>query len=233
MEDRSGEDVWGLIEKRGFRPEKRRLVFIVQNFLSEGDMRKALIGVIAAAFMTTPAYAEYKRVPGFKAEEKHTDRGMQIAGNLVKLRSELAKKHVNLKKGATEDTARKTCMAVVEDAKKITAENDIFMIRFVSEKFRKPENAPKDERNWDELTRLQIFEKNREKKELWGAAHINDDDYYIYMRPIFAEKRCLVCHGEEKKRPKFIKDNYQGDRSYGFEEGDLMGAVAVYTWKGF
>lgn len=196
-------------------------------------MKKVVTTLILVLLMISLAYAEYKRVPGYRAEQKHTDRGIQIAGDLVKLRSELAKKHVNLKKVVTEETAKNTCMAVVENARKITAESDIFMIRFVSEKPRGPENAPKEERNWDELTRLQIFEKNREKKELWGAAHIGDEDYYMYMRPIFAEKRCLVCHGEEKKRPKFIKDKYPQDRSYGFKEGDLMGAVAVYTWKGF
>lgn len=196
-------------------------------------MKKVLRGIFVVAFMASFAHAGYNREPGYRVDNKHTDRGVQIANELLRLRKDLAQKHVIPKAKVTEDAAQKICIAVAEGAKKIATENNIFVIRFVSEKYRNPASAPEDSRWRNELKGLETLDRNRNKKEYWTSAKINDEKFYMYMKPIFAEKSCLACHGEAKKRPKFIKQKYPEDRSYGFEVGDFMGAVAVYTLKGF
>ena len=192
-------------------------------------MNKIAMSAFIMVFSASFAYAAYNRAPGYRAKSAHTDRGMQIANQLLNMRKDLAKKYIGPKTVITEEMINKVCPAVEEKAKKIAAENNIFHIRFASEKPRNPANAASEK----EMTGLRTLNKNRQKKEYWTAAKINDELYYLYMKPIFAEKSCLFCHGEAKKRPKFIKQKYPDDRAYGFSVGDLMGAVAVYTWKGW
>lgn len=196
-------------------------------------MKKVSISAIIVMFAASFSYAQYKRTPEYAAKETHTDRGMQIASDLVRERSSLAKKYIRPKSKVTADTAQKICMAVAEEAKKIAKENDIFIIRFVAEKYKNPENVPYGEIDRDEKTGLDMLDKKRQEGEYWSAAKINNESYYIYMKPVFAEKPCLACHGEKEKIPAFIKQKYPEDKSFGFEEGDMMGAVAVYTWKGW
>lgn len=197
-------------------------------------MKKMFVSFFIVIFAVSIVYAAgYNRAPGYRVNSKDTDRGMQIANNLNKLRKDFVSKHIRQNVKVTEDMAKKTCISVVEKGKKTVVDNNIFLVRFVSQKYRNPANKPKYERYWDELTGLETLDKNRKKKEYWTAAKIKGEKYYMYMKPIFAEKPCLMCHGAVELRPKFIKKKYPEDRSYGFEVGDLMGGVAVYTWKGF
>ena len=192
-------------------------------------MKKLLMTFVILLLAATFVHAGLNRHPGYKVKSKHTDRGIQIANQLLKMRKDLTNKYIGSKARAAEEEVDKVCLAVAEKAKKIVGENNIFIVRFASEKFRNPGNAATEK----EMTGLQKLDKNRKKKEDWGAVRINDEAFYLYMKPIFVEKACLDCHGEAKKIPKIIKQKYPDDRSYGFSIGDLMGAVAVYTWKGW
>lgn len=176
---------------------------------------------------------EKKDVAGSnKLSNELTDRGVALAGDLVKMRSTLAK--ANVRKGVVvdENLAKKTCLAVADKAKKYS-EDEGFVIRFISLKPRNPLNAPSGEDADNEKEVLTLFDENRNLKKNWTGVEIEGKQYYRYMLPIFAEKACFSCHGEEKKVPKFIKQRYPADKSFNFQDGDLIGAVAVYTWKGF
>lgn len=183
--------------------------------------------------MVSAANAQTKQKWG--ATEKDTDRMTEAAVDLVKERSRLAKTYIKPNSPVNEETAKKICIAVSEKARKFVEDHktedgvSIYEVKFVSEKFRNPSNVPDD----DERKYMKLFNESREKVDNWDSAYIGDRYYYRYMLPIFAEKPCLACHGEKKKLPGFVGKMYTDDRSYGFKEGDLMGAVAVFTWKGF
>lgn len=156
-----------------------------------------------------------------------------MAKTLITLRGKLAKDNLKPKAVITEETVKKVCIAVAVRAKEFVEKNkagekNIYILKFVSERPRNPANAADD----DEKRVLRLFEES-EKRENWHGVDIDDNQYYRYMKPIYAEKPCLSCHGDRKKIPAFIKKTYTDDSSYDFKEGDLMGAVAVFTWKGF
>lgn len=160
-----------------------------------------------------------------------TDRGIAVAKELVDMRKRLARTYVKPKAAINEETAKKVCIAVADRGKEIEKDEG-YIIRFVSIKPRNPANAPSGEDAEDVKGVLRHLDEKRGQADDWGGPWIDGKSYYRYMRPIFAEKPCLSCHGDEKKVPKFIKKMYPDDKSFGFKEGDLMGGVAVYTWKG-
>ncbi len=54
---------------------------------------------------------------------------------------------------------------------------------------------------------------------------------FRYMRPIFVQGMCVVCHGERTEMKNLIatvlQDRYPADRATGYRPGDLRGAVSV------
>lgn len=51
----------------------------------------------------------------------------------------------------------------------------------------------------------------------------------VVRERITVDRACLACHGAKEERPAFVKENYPGDRAYGFEVGDLRGAYSVFV----
>jgi hypothetical protein len=51
------------------------------------------------------------------------------------------------------------------------------------------------------------------------------------MKPIYAEKACLNCHGEKNKiKPairQFLERKYPGDEAFGYKEGDISGGISI------
>lgn len=50
-----------------------------------------------------------------------------------------------------------------------------------------------------------------------------------YLQRITVQENCLFCHGQNEKRPQFIKDKYVNDKAYGFKAGDLRGVYSVFV----
>ncbi len=194
-------------------------------------MRKVLMTALIL-ITATAVWAQQK----FMVSGKETDKGVAMAEELIKMRSRLAATYVKQKGIVNEDTSKKICIAVAEKAKSLALEETekrgvegLYIIKFVSERSRNPANVADE----DEMQALRHLDERRNKKEDWTEADIDDKKYYRYMKPIFAERPCLLCHGDKKKIPEFIKRGYPGDKSFGFKEGDFMGGVVVFTWKGW
>lgn len=85
-------------------------------------------------------------------------------------------------------------------------------------------NSPDDfERNV-----LKLFKENSDLLEYSELVSDKDGkDFLRYVKPLHATKSCLGCHGAKNKIPASIRGAYPDDRAYGYEKGDIIGAVSV------
>jgi hypothetical protein len=101
-----------------------------------------------------------------------------------------------------------------------------YMFGRTSHKVRNPENAPKE---WaeDYLREFQGKFKGEVKKDF--IIHTLKNGKRIYMEPLFAEGKCLICHGESvaENLKKEILKLYPEDRAQGFKLGEFRGFIWV------
>lgn len=75
---------------------------------------------------------------------------------------------------------------------------------------------------------LNLFKEDSELLEYSELVSESDgSDYLRYVKPLYATNTCLSCHGARNKIPASIKGAYPDDRAYGYEKGDIIGAVSV------
>ncbi len=59
----------------------------------------------------------------------------------------------------------------------------------------------------------------------------NDIEMIKYMKPIFIDAPCLLCHGQQSEIlpqvAEIIKNNYPYDKATGYKIGDLRGAISI------
>jgi diguanylate cyclase (GGDEF)-like protein/PAS domain S-box-containing protein len=80
---------------------------------------------------------------------------------------------------------------------------------------------PKNQADIYELEAIKYLKKNINAKEYFSL----ENDFYQYATPLKIEKKCLTCHGEKSKAPKFISDKY--DKAYDYELGDIRGILSI------
>ena len=98
-----------------------------------------------------------------------------------------------------------------------------YYVRQVSLRYRNPDNRPDD----FEITQLNAF-KNKKPLETWQVAAKTGQKSLRYLLPMIADQSCLTCHGSYETAPKFIQARFpKGHFSYGYQVGDLIGAVSV------
>lgn len=60
---------------------------------------------------------------------------------------------------------------------------------------------------------------------------IDSTDYARFMKPIFVQGPCLLCHGSENTMSKdvraLIKHKYKDDTAVDYKNGDLRGAISI------
>jgi len=81
-----------------------------------------------------------------------------------------------------------------------------------------------------ELKIISRFKADPNFKRFWTSTLVQDKLYSRLIKPIYVKKSCLVCHGLPEKRPAFIVKRYPQDKSFGFKEGDIIGAMSVYVY---
>ncbi len=114
----------------------------------------------------------------------------------------------------TEQTFKEVCAPVGKNLKS-WAEVKGYSARQVSEKYRNPQNAPTRQ----ELAVLARFSKSANLDRFIEGSKV--------FVPIRVTQACLHCHGEKERRPEFVKQEYPGDRAFGFKSGDLRGMYAI------
>lgn len=72
-----------------------------------------------------------------------------------------------------------------------------------------------------ELKAIEYFKSNPKEDEYFER----EDKFYQYATPLKIEQKCLSCHGEKAKAPKFITDIY--DKAYDYKLGDVRGIISL------
>ncbi|PHQ65481.1 MAG: GGDEF domain-containing protein [Sulfurimonas sp.] len=80
---------------------------------------------------------------------------------------------------------------------------------------------PKNQADIYELEAIKYFKDNKDAKEYFSQ----ENDFYQYATPLKIEKKCLTCHGEKSKAPKFISDKY--GTAYDYSIGDIRGILSI------
>lgn len=124
---------------------------------------------------------------------------------------------------------------------------DAFVIQamsssFISRKIMASVNAPQDgtifrrvaidarnpdyEANEHERELIRYFQKNSTTNLWQGYRLINDEQYYLMVRPVRFEQGCMYCHGRPEAAPAELIQLY-GQRGFGKQRGDLAGVDFV------
>lgn len=56
----------------------------------------------------------------------------------------------------------------------------------------------------------------------WGG-----EEYFVFVRPIYVEKSCLLCHGKRENMPKVLLNVYKPNIDFPWKEGNLMGLELI------
>jgi len=99
-----------------------------------------------------------------------------------------------------------------------------YIITFSAVKARNPQNSATP----FEARLISNFKSDRAFKKFWTVTMVQGRSYSRLVRPVFAKKSCLVCHGLREKRPAFIARRYPDDKSFAFKEGGIMGLISIY-----
>ncbi|MCI5221123.1 MAG: DUF3365 domain-containing protein [Candidatus Electrothrix sp. AR4] len=91
--------------------------------------------------------------------------------------------------------------------------------RVTSANYRNPKNAP----DIFETKAIQSFEKGKEKVYVEAL----QESVYRYAQPIYIKKPCLKCHGDPKKAPQNVIDQYGSKLGFGYKVGEIRGIISV------
>jgi len=108
--------------------------------------------------------------------------------------------------------------SAVEISKNFSQKNELHIeMKTVSDRARNPKNQA----DAYELKAIEYFKNNSSEKEYFKR----EDEFYQYATPLKIEQKCLNCHGEKSKAPKFISDIY--DKAYDYKLGEIRGILSV------
>lgn len=99
-----------------------------------------------------------------------------------------------------------------------------FSFENVSDQPRNPEHAA----DAIELAAMTYFREHPQQQILFkpfNNPQKNNEEYYLYARPVWVEKYCLACHGKREDAPKLIREKY--DTAWNYKEGDLRGLLSI------
>ena len=106
-------------------------------------------------------------------------------------------------------------------------------IRRVSFKNRNPNNYP-DDFEKKALNKFELLKQNNELNEKTEYSKIvkeGEFTYLRYLKPIVVQAECLNCHGTKDAMMPDVKEliaiKYPEDKAFGYNIGDLRGAVSV------
>ena len=91
----------------------------------------------------------------------------------------------------------------------------------VSDRPRNPDNAADPV----EMEAIRYFRKHPDADERLSQFRTRDRRYYHYATPIWMERYCLRCHGDQEQAPATISSNY--DAAFGYELGQLRGIMSI------
>jgi len=98
-----------------------------------------------------------------------------------------------------------------------------YYVRQVSLRYRNPDNRPDS----FESALLATF-RDAKAAETWQVTGQGDGKALRYLMPMVADRSCLTCHGSYDEAPRFVQKRFpRGHFSYGYQVGEVIGAVSV------
>lgn len=86
-----------------------------------------------------------------------------------------------------------------------------------------PENAFQEFHN----NLLSKITKDLPKEKWQGLFKWQKEEYVVIVKPIYAEKTCLLCHGAINSAPQSLVKLYNLKKDFPWKEGDLMGIELI------
>jgi len=113
-------------------------------------------------------------------------------------------------------------VAATRIAKRLTSGSHYY-VRQVSLRYRNPDNRPDS----FEAAQLAAF-RDTKAQEVWQIASSDGKKALRYLLPMQAKTSCLTCHGDYDNAPPFVRERFpRGHYSYGYNVGEVIGAVSV------
>lgn len=175
------------------------------------------IALFAVLVIAAFAAAYVRAETGVSPQEK----AARAAGEIINMRSSLAKEFIKPGAVVTGETFKKVCGAVGARVKELSAGG--LEIRHAAVKYRNPANAATEK----EAALIERFATEKGLASVEGGLEREGKHYFSVTRPIYVEQACLACHGDRDARPDFIVKKYPEDSAFGFSEGDLRGIITV------
>jgi len=174
-----------------------------------------LFSLLVLSYFSSQAYA------GSYAEDKK--KAEAYASEFIEARSLAAETLARTPATITEEAFIRTYGKVYGRIKGVEKKEG-YIITFSAIKARNPQNAATP----FEARLISSFKSDRAFKKFWTVTMVQGRSYSRLIRPVFAKKTCLACHGAREKRPAFITRRYPNDKSFAFKEGEIMGLISIY-----
>ena len=173
-----------------------------------------VFGIVAGKI--SPVYAQTNPADLAKAVE--------AIEQLDTLRSGLAAGLADTTEPPTLQTMKAVCQPVGMKAKQLGQDHG-WQVKQMARKYRNPAHGPDTLHSQMALAK---FDAEPELMGFWQRETLEGQAGTRYYRRINVEASCLACHGNQRDRPQFVKDNYPQDLAYDFNVGDLRGMYAVF-----
>ena len=113
-------------------------------------------------------------------------------------------------------------VAATRIAQQLTRGSDYY-VRQVSLRYRNPDNRP------DKFETLHLTNfRDVKADETWQVTLEKGKKSLRYLMPMVSDKSCLGCHGTYDTAPGFVQKRFpRGHYSYGYQVGEVIGAVSV------
>ena len=188
-----------------------------------------LIILISIIFMVilAPGYFIIKKEIFELAKEENIDKARKAAGQLISMRSYMAKTAPHVKPDKTISRWACTPAFSGRNVAKTVSEKYGFYIKQTSLKYRNPLNIP----NKNEKRILKLVEEKRLNEYYEVGKNEKGENVIRYAKPLIITKACLKCHGEPLKDvPKHLYDALvkdYGPVAFNYKVGDIRGIVSV------
>lgn len=182
------------------------------------------IVIVSLAVLVMPLWSQ----SASNDEEKALAIARQTSNDLTsKLRAALMEE---MGKGGAEG-AVKVCSEIAQEIPRQFNQQPGQFVRRVSLGYRNVKDVPD---KFERAKLKQFAQLNQEKKLAAEYSEVVSETgkrYLRYMKPLITGAMCIQCHGPKDRiaEPvrKIIAETYPHDRAFGYQEGDVRGAVSV------
>ena len=194
-----------------------------QNLSLRAKINLILLGFLSG-FLVISLYWQYRQHQGFVFAEA-VDKARIITVEATRTRDYVSLQLQNGKVELNQDRYGLIPVVAASRISQIVARDLDYTIRHTSLRYRNAANRPDD----FERAVLQRFDRDPGLSHVAEASTLNGVPVFRYLLAARVEKSCLLCHGDPRQSPEFLRRIYPPDKdsSYHYTVGQVIGAVSV------